>query len=100
MPKRHNILSTTTSFFISSAGKIANVQEIKMKLFEYFFIVDNSHVKTVWLNLAVLTKHDIFYFWGNANFLKYYPVKVTQNCFDAFNGSNQIANFEIICCSR
>ena len=51
-------------------------------------------------NLAVLTKHDIFHFWGNANFLKYYPVKVTQNCFDSFSGSNQIANFEIIRCAR
>ena len=34
MLKRLNILPTRTSFFISSAGKIENVQEFKVKLFE------------------------------------------------------------------
>ena len=34
MPKRHNILPTRNSFFISSAGKIQSVQEFKIKLFE------------------------------------------------------------------
>ena len=34
MLKRHNILPTRTSFFISSAGKIESVQEFKIKLFE------------------------------------------------------------------
>ena len=29
MPKHHNILSTRTSFFISSAGEIESVQEFK-----------------------------------------------------------------------
>ena len=34
MSKRHNILPTRTGFFISSAGKIESVQELKVKLFE------------------------------------------------------------------
>ena len=34
MSKRHNILSTKTSFFISSAGKTESVQEFKIKLLE------------------------------------------------------------------
>ena len=34
MLKRHNILPTRTSFFISSPGKIESVQEFKIKLFE------------------------------------------------------------------
>ena len=34
MWKRHNILPTRTSFFISSAGKIKSVQRFKIKLFE------------------------------------------------------------------
>ena len=34
MSKRHNLLPTRTSSFISSAGKIENVQEFKVKLFE------------------------------------------------------------------
>ena len=33
-PKRHNILTIRTSFFISSAGEIEGVQEFKLKLFE------------------------------------------------------------------
>ena len=32
--KRHNLLLTITSFFISSAGKIESVQKFKIKLFE------------------------------------------------------------------
>ena len=35
MLKRHNILPTRARFFISSAGKIENVQEFNVKLFEY-----------------------------------------------------------------
>ena len=35
--KRHNILRIKTSFFISSAGKIQRVQELKIKLFEWLF---------------------------------------------------------------
>ena len=43
MSKRHNILPTRTSFFISSAGKIENLQEFKVKLFESLF-TDDSHI--------------------------------------------------------
>ena len=32
MSKRHNVLPTRTSFFISSAGKTENVPEFKIKL--------------------------------------------------------------------
>ena len=38
--KRHNIFPTTTSFFISSTEKIENVQEFKVKFFEYVFTDD------------------------------------------------------------
>ena len=34
MLKRHNVLPTRTSFFISYAGKIESVKEFKIKLFE------------------------------------------------------------------
>ena len=34
MSKRHNVLPTKTSFFISSEGKIESVQEFKIKIFE------------------------------------------------------------------
>ena len=34
MSKRHNILPTRTSFFISSAGEIESVLEFEMKPFE------------------------------------------------------------------
>ena len=34
MSKRHNILLTRTSFFISSTGKFESVQEFTLRLFE------------------------------------------------------------------
>ena len=34
MSKRHNILPTRTSFFVSGAGKFERVQEFKMKNLE------------------------------------------------------------------
>ena len=62
MSKRHNILPTRTSFFISSAGKIESVQEFKIKLFEQCFIVDDSHVKILWQHVVVFSEHDILSF--------------------------------------
>ena len=41
--------------------------------------------KIVWLHVVVFTKHDFLYFWGNVHLLKYYPVKVPQNCLNSFN---------------
>ena len=61
MSKCHNILPTRTCFFISSAGKIENVQEFKLKLFEYLF-TDDSRIKIVWLYVVVLTEHDLLHF--------------------------------------
>ena len=87
---RHNILSTRTNFFLSSSGKIESVQEFKIKLFSSScFIADNSHVKIVWLHVAVFSKHDILHFWDNFHLFKFYPVKVPQNCSNSFNYSNQ-----------
>ena len=45
MSKRHDILPIRSSFFISSAGNIENVQEFKVKLLSTCFIEDSSHVK-------------------------------------------------------
>ena len=59
MPKRHNILPTRSSFFISSVGKIESVQEFKINFSSSFFIVDDSHVKTVWLHVLIFSEHDI-----------------------------------------
>ena len=56
-----NILPTRSSFFISIAGKIENVHEFKVKLFEQLF-TDDSHIKIVWLNVVVFTEHDVLHF--------------------------------------
>ena len=53
------------------------------------FIVNNSHVKVVWLHVVVFREHDISHFWDNVLLFEYYPVKAPQNCFDSFNYSNQ-----------
>ena len=57
MLKRHNILPTRTSFFISSAGKIESVLELKINFSSSCFIADDSHVKIVWLHVAVFSEH-------------------------------------------
>ena len=61
MSKLRNILPTRTSFFISSARKIENMQEFKMKLFEQLF-TDDSHIKIVWLYVVVFTVSDLLHF--------------------------------------
>ena len=63
MLKRHNILPTRTSFFISSVGKIESVQEFKIKLFKSsYFIADDSHIKIEWLDIVVLSEDDILHY--------------------------------------
>ena len=66
MSKRHNILPTRTSFFISSAGKIESVQEFKIfqatfPVFQNFssscFIASDIHVKIIWLHVVVFSEH-------------------------------------------
>ena len=57
MLKRHSILPTRATFFILSAGKIETAQEFKIKLFG-----DDSHVKIVWLYVAVFNKNGTLYF--------------------------------------
>ena len=61
MSKRHNILPTRTSFFISGAGKIENLKESTVKLFKWLF-TDSSLIKIVWLHLVVFAEHDLLHF--------------------------------------
>ena len=37
------------------------MQEFKVKVFEFLF-TDDSHVKIVWLDVAVFTEHDLLHF--------------------------------------
>ena len=60
MSKRHNILPTRTSFFISSAGKIKIVQKFEIQLLSSCFIADDSNVKVVWLHVVVFSANMIF----------------------------------------
>ena len=61
MSKRHNLLPTRTSFFTLSAGNIEDVLEFKMKLFEQL-LIDDSHIKIVWLHVVVFTEQDLLHF--------------------------------------
>ena len=56
MSKRHNILRTKTSFFFQVQEKLKSGRNC-------CFISDDSHVNIVWLNVAVLTDHDILHFF-------------------------------------
>ena len=64
------------------------------------FMADYSHVKNVWLHVVVFSKHDVLHFRDNARSLKYYPVKVSQNCLYSFNFSYktcmQVSKFSFV----
>ena len=82
MSKRYTTLPTRTRFFILSAGKIE-------KFLSSCFFSDGSHVKIVWLYVAVLCKHDILRSWDNVHLFNIIQWKVSQNYFNLFNYSNQ-----------
>ena len=89
MSKRHNILPTRTSFFVSSAGKLKACRSSKLNFSSSCFIADDIHLKIVWLHEVVFSERDILYFRDNVHLFKYYRVKVPQNGFNSFNCSNQ-----------
>ena len=60
--KRHNILPTRTTFFIPDAGKLKACGSSKLNFSSNCFIVDDSHVKIVWLHAVVFSEHDILHF--------------------------------------
>ena len=66
----HGILCRkVTIFYLQQLVSLFQVQE-KLKVCRYSklnfssscFIVDDSHVKIVWLHIVVLSEHDIWYF--------------------------------------
>ena len=85
-----------TIFYLQELTSLFQVQEklkacrsSKLHFSSSCFVADESHVQFVWLHVVVFSKHDILHFWDNVDLLKYYPVKVPQNCFHSFNYSNQ-----------
>ena len=62
MSKRQNILQANTSFFISSTGKLKACRSSKLNVSRSYFIVDDNHVKIIWLHGAVFSEHDIVHF--------------------------------------
>ena len=85
-----------TIFYLQELAILFQVQEklkkcssSKLNFSSSCFIVDDSHVKIVWLHVVVFSEHDTLRFWDNFHLFKCYPVKVPQNCFNSFNYSNQ-----------
>ena len=60
--RRNNTLPTRTNFFISGAGKIESVLELKKIFSGGCSIADDSHAKVVWLDVVVFSKHSILNF--------------------------------------
>ena len=90
------LFQNVTIFYREKLASLFQVQEklkacrnSKWNFSSSCFIADNSHVKLVWLHVVVFSEHDILHFWDNAHLLKYYPVKVSQNCFYSLSCSNQ-----------
>ena len=101
------LCQNVTIFYRQGLASLFQVQE-KLKAYRSFklnfssscFIVDVSHVNIIWLHVVVFvniiwlhvvvfSEHDILHFWDNFHLFKYYPVKVSQNCFNYFSYSNQ-----------
>ena len=69
--------------------KLKTCRSSKLNFLSNWFILDDSHVKIVWLYLVNLSEHDIRHYWENVHLFKYYPVKVPRNYFNSFNYLNQ-----------
>ena len=74
--------------FFQVQEKLKACRSSKLNFSSSCFIVDDSHIKIVWLHV-VFREHDVLHFWANFHLLKYYPVKGPQNCFNSFNYWNQ-----------
>ena len=53
-------------------GKIENVQELKVKLFE-LLLTDCSHTKIIWLHVVVFKEHDLLQFLKVPKDFERYP---------------------------
>ena len=69
--------------------KLKACRSLKLNFSSSCFIADDSHVKIVWLHIVVFIEHNILHFRENIRLLRYYLVKVSQNCFYSFNWPNQ-----------
>ena len=69
--------------------KLKTCRSSKSNFSSSCFISNDSHIKIVWLHVAVFRKYDILHFWDNVHLFKYYLMKVSQNCLNHFNYSNQ-----------
>ena len=62
MLKRHNILPTRTSFLFKVQEKLKACRNSKLNFSSSCFIVDDSHIKIVWLHIVVFSEHEFVYF--------------------------------------
>ena len=62
MSKRHNILPTGITFFVSGAKKLKVCRSSKLNFSSNCFLADYSHIKLVWQHLAAFSEHDILHF--------------------------------------
>ena len=69
MSKRHNILLTIASFFMSSAEKIGGLRNLKLSFSSNCFIAGNSHIKIISLHTAVFSKNASLYFGDDVHLL-------------------------------
>ena len=77
------------AFLFQMQEKLEACRNSKLNTLSDCFIENDSHVKTVWLHIAVFSEHDTLHFGDNIHLFKYYPVKVPKNCYNSFNCSNQ-----------
>ena len=62
MSKRHIIFRQELASSFQVQEKLKACRSSKLNFSSSCFIADDSHVKVVWLHVAVLNKHDILHF--------------------------------------
>ena len=70
-------------------GKLRACENSEWSFSNSRFIVCDSHVKIISSHTVVFNKSAILRFLNNVHLLKYFPIKVPQDCFDSCNCTYQ-----------
>ena len=87
-----------TSFYQKETVSLDQLQEklgasgnSKRRFSSRYFIVGDNHRNIISLHKVIFSKNAILYFSYNFYLLKYFPIKVPENCFDSLNCTNKIS---------
>ena len=102
MSKRHNVLSTIASFFISSAGRIEDIRQFLITFFKWMPHCGWHSYKNHLLTYSSFQRKRYFVFLRSCPFIKTLLNKITLKLlwFIQLHKSNRYTNFHIFVCPR